>query len=159
MCYNLIKIKERNMATISKKIVIKSPVEKVFKFVVDPENWTKYVTSLTDIRDVSSNKVEQGTTFKWEYRMMGMKFNGKGVVTENVRNKSFGLMMEGHFPIVEKYTFTKSDEGTELSFEIEYGVPGKLLGSFANKVVIEKLNKKEAAYVLARVKTLCEELT
>lgn len=146
------------MAKISKKIIINSPLEKVFNYVVASENWTKYVTSLTDVKDVSSSNVEPGTTFKWEYRMMGIKFNGKGFVTENVKNKKFGLKMEGSFPIIETYTFAKVDEGTELAFDIEYEVPGKLVGSFANRVVIEKLNKKEAAYVLSRVKTLCESL-
>ncbi len=146
------------MATITKKIFIDSPVSKVFDFVTSPENWTKYVTSLTDVREVSSPGVEPGTTFKWEYRMFGMNFHGKGHVIENVRNKKFGIKMEGGFPIIEKYAFSPVDKGTELLFEMEYEIPGKLLGSIANKVVIEKLNKKEAANVLAKVKTLCEEL-
>lgn len=146
------------MAKIEKKISINSPVGKVFNFVTSPDNWTKYVTSLTDIRDVSSQSVEQGTTFKWEYRMFGMNFKGNGHVTENIRNKKFGMKMEGGFPIVETYTFTPVDNGTELSFEIDYEIPGKLLGSIANKVVIEKLNKKEASNVLIKIKTLCEEL-
>ncbi|MBI5102531.1 MAG: SRPBCC family protein [Nitrospirae bacterium] len=146
------------MATISRKIIINAPVEKVFSFVTAPDNWTKYVTSLTDIRDVSSAKVEKGATFKWEYKMFGMKFKGKGFVTENVKNKKFGLKMEGGFPIVETYSFTPSEKGTELSFDIEYEMPVKLMESFANKVVLEKVNKKEAAAVLSQVKTLCEEL-
>lgn len=151
-------MKEGAMATISRKIFINSPVGRVFAFVTSPENWTKYVTSLTDVRDVSSPDVEQGATFKWEYRMFGMNFKGKGQVIENTKNRKFSIKMEGGFPIVEKYTFSPVDRGTELLFEMEYEIPGKLLGSIANKVVIEKLNKKEAANVLAKVKTLCEEL-
>lgn len=146
------------MATISRKIFIDSPVSKVFNFVTSPGNWTKYVTSLTDVKEVSSDNSEPGTTFKWEYRMFGMNFKGKGRVIENVKNKKFGLMMEGGFPIVERYAFSPSDKGTELLFEMEYEIPGKLLGSIANKVVIEKLNRKEAANVLSKVKTLCEEI-
>jgi ligand-binding SRPBCC domain-containing protein len=146
------------MATISKKIKINAPVGKVFNFVTSSDNWTKYVTSLVDVKDVSSHKVEPGTTFKWTYRMFGMNFNGKGQVLENKKNRNFALKMEGNFPIVEKYTFTPVDKGTELSFQMEYQIPGKLMGSIANKVVIEKLNKREAVNVLSKVKTLCEEL-
>lgn len=146
------------MATIAKKIFIDSPVSKVFDFVTSPENWTKYVTSLTDVREVSSPEVGPGTTFKWEYRMFGMNFRGKGHVIENVKNKKFGMKMEGGFPIIEKYTFSPSEKGTDLLFEMEYEIPGKLLGSIANKAVIEKINRKEAANVLSKVKTLCEEL-
>jgi ligand-binding SRPBCC domain-containing protein len=146
------------MASIAKKIIINTPVGKVFNFVTNPENWTRYVTSLTDVRDVSSQTVESGTTFRWTYRMLGMNFNGSGEVTENVKNRRFALQMKGGFPIKEKYVFSPAEKGTELSFEIEYEIPGKLMGSLANRVVIEKINKKEASTVLSKVKVLCEEL-
>ncbi len=146
------------MASIAKKITINAPVEKVFAFLTDPENWTKYVTSLIDVKDVSSQKAEAGTTFKWTYRMFGMNFHGKGEVTENVRNKTFGLKMQGSFPIIESYTFASLPEGTELSFDIQYEIPGKIMGVLANKGLMEKLNKKETENVLSKVKLLCEEL-
>ena len=146
------------MATVSKKIAIKAPVEKVFSFVVSPDNWTRYVTSLTDVRDVSSPDAGVDTTFKWEYRMMGMKFHGRGRVTENVKNRKFGLMMEGSFPITETYTFSKVDSGTELGIEIEYEVPGKIMSVVANKGLVEKMNKKESEAVLSKIKLLCEGL-
>lgn len=146
------------MATISKKVAIKAPVEKVFGFVVNPENWTKYVTSLTDIRDLSSPDAEAGTTFRWEYRMMGMKFHGKGTVTEMLKNKRFGLRMEGSMPINESYLFTKTDSGTELSFDIHYELPGRIMSVVANKGLIEKINKKESEAVLSKIKMFCEAL-
>jgi ligand-binding SRPBCC domain-containing protein len=146
------------MASITKKIVINAPVGKVFNYVTRPENWTKYVTSLIDVRDVSSDKIETGTTFKWTYRMLGMNFNGKGHVTEYVKNKKFGLKMEGSFPIQETYAFTPVERGTELSFDIQYEVPGKIMGIVAKRGLIEKLNKKETANVIGKIKMLCEEL-
>jgi len=79
------------MSTVSRKIMINAPIEKVFQFVTNPDNWTKYVTSLVDVRDVSSPAVEKGATFVWKYRMLGMDFGGKGTVTENVRNAKFGM--------------------------------------------------------------------
>jgi uncharacterized membrane protein len=146
------------MAKISMKIVISSPVQKVFQFVTSPENWTKYVTSLTDIREVSSQKVERGTTFKWTYRMLGVNSNGRGHVVENIRNKEFALKMEGGFPIQEEYRFTPVDGGTELSVKIEYEAPGRLLKAVTSTKLVEKINKKEAANVLGKIKLLCEGL-
>ncbi|MBI5640800.1 MAG: SRPBCC family protein [Nitrospirae bacterium] len=145
------------MATVSKKIVIKAPVDKVFTFVVNPENWTRYVTSLTDIKELSSPAPSVDTTFRWEYRMMGMKFHGKGRITENIKNKRFGLKMEGSFPITETYTFAKVDSGTELSIEVEYEVPGRIMSVVANKGLVEKMNKKESEAVLSKIKMFCEE--
>jgi len=146
------------MAKITRKIVINAPIEKVFGFVTSPDNWTKYVTSLVDVRDVSSRNVEPGATFIWEYRMLGIKFAGRGTVLENEKNGRFKLRMEGGFPITETYTFTRVDSGTELSVEIEYEMPGRVMSVISKSGVMEKLNQREAEAVLDKVKTLCEEL-
>ena len=146
------------MPTVNRKIIIHAPVAKVFEFVTNPENWTRYVTSLTDVRDLSSPHIEPGTTFKWTYRMFGMNFHGIGRIAENVKNKKFGLKMEGSFPILESYSFTKTEEGTELHAEIQYEMPGKIMSVIANKGLMEKVNKKEAENVLAKIKMFCESL-
>ncbi len=147
------------MATITRKVSINAPVEKVFQFVTSPDNWTKYVTSLTDVSDISSRAVEAGTTFVWEYRMLGMNFRGKGQVTENVRNKSFAMRMEGNFPIQENYSFASANGGrTDMTIEIRYDIPGKILSTITKSSVVEKLNQKEADGVLEKIKTFCEEM-
>ncbi len=146
------------MANIVKKVSINSPVEKVFQFVTSPGNWTRYVTSLTDVRDLSSPNVEPGTTFVWEYRMLGITFSGKGHVTENVKNSKFGMKMEGSFPIQESYSFTPANGGTDLAVEITYEIPGKIMSTVSKSSVVEKLNQKEADGVLEKIKTFCEEL-
>lgn len=146
------------MATITRRIIILAPLEKVFDFVISPENWTKYVTSLVDVRDLSSPTVEKGTTFAWQYRMLGMNFGGKGTVTENVKNENFGMKMEGGFPITENYAFRKVDGGTELSVEVVYEMPGKIMQAVSKTGLVEKLNQKEADGILEKIKILCEEL-
>lgn len=145
------------MATISRTIVINAPLEKVFQFVVSPDNWTKYVTSLVDVRDVSSANVEKGTTFAWKYRMLGMDFGGKGTVTENVTNEKFGMKMEGGFPITENYGFKKANGGTALTVEVIYETPSKIMQTVSKSGLVEKLNQKEADAVLEKIKILCEE--
>lgn len=146
------------MAAITRKITISAPLDKVFSFVTSPDNWTKYVTSLVDVRDLSSPKVEKGTTFAWQYRMLGINFGGKGTVTENVINEKFGMKMEGGFPITENYAFRKVDGGTELSVEVIYETPSKILQAVSKSGLVEKLNQKEADGVLEKIKILCEEM-
>lgn len=145
------------MFTISKKIKIKASPKDVFEFVVDPDNWTKFVTSLINVRDVKPKKARKGTKFKWTYRMMGVNFHGDGEITDLVENKSFAMKMEGKHPIAEQYTFTKVDGGTELSFEIEYDLPGKVMGVVAKTGLVDKMNKKEAENVLSKIKMFCEQ--
>jgi anaerobic magnesium-protoporphyrin IX monomethyl ester cyclase len=141
---------------VTMSIKIKTPIRKVFNYVTSPENWTRFVTSLVDIRNVSSNALKAGTTFEWTYRMLGVNFDGKGRVIEYQKDKKFVMEMKGAFPIREVYHFKSERKATVLKLEIQYEIPGKLLGVIANRLVIEKLNKKEAAAVIKKVKDLCE---
>lgn len=146
------------MPTIEQTILINAPVAKVYAMVANASNWTEYVTSLTDVSNVSSPGLEPGTTYDWEYRMLGVKLSGSGVVTENVFQKSFAMRMEGTIPMTEKYTMRELDGATELTVTIDYQMPGKVLEKIANSKLVEKLNKREGENVLEKVKLLCEEL-
>lgn len=146
------------MPTIEQKIIINAPVSKVYAMIANASNWTEYVTSLTDVSNVSSPGLEPGTTYDWEYRMLGVKLSGTGVVTENVFQKSFAMRMEGTIPMTEKYSLRELDGATELSITIDYKMPGKVLEKIANSRLVEKLNMREGENVLAKVKLLCEEL-
>lgn len=146
------------MSKVSRSIKINAPVGKVFNYVTNPENWTRYVTSLVNIRNVSGKVIEVGTTFEWVYRMLGVNFSGKGRVIEYEKDKMFALSMEGAFPVRETYRFEDEAGDTKLTFELNYEMPGQLLGVIANRLVVEKLNIKEVRIVLEKVKALCEAL-
>ena len=124
--------------------------------VTKPANWTKFVTSLVDIRTLSSEQPLSGMTFDWTYRMLGMNFEGRGSVVDFEEDRQFSMEMEGSFPIRETYAFAKESNGTVLTVTVHYEVPGKVLGAIANKLVVEKMNAKEAEAVLKKIKAICE---
>jgi anaerobic magnesium-protoporphyrin IX monomethyl ester cyclase len=141
---------------IIRKINIQAPVSSVFEYVTDPKNWTHYVTSLVDVRNISDSSLKAGTTYEWTYRMLGINLDGTGSVVHYTKDNKFALEMEGAFPIRETFTFQGDAQSTLLTFEIRYNVPGKVLGVMADKLVIEKLNVTEAVAVLNKVKDICE---
>lgn len=141
---------------IKQSIKINAPLKKVFEYVTSPQNWTMYVTGLVDIRSLSSDIPVSGTTFQWTYRMLGINLDGRGRVAAYRRNRKFALEMEGSFPIREIYIFDGDAASTILTFEMQYEVPGKVLGVMANRLIIEKMNIKEAAVVLKKIKAICE---
>jgi ligand-binding SRPBCC domain-containing protein len=144
------------MAQITRSMKMNVSLSKVFDFVTNPGNWTKYVTSLVDVRNVSSDVPEAGTTFEWTYRMLGINNDGIGKVSDLEKNKKFTMEMEGAFPIKETFTFQGDENSMELSFDIQYEVPGKVLGVIADKLVVERLNVKEVDAVLNKIKDFCE---
>jgi uncharacterized membrane protein len=146
------------MSIVSQSITINAPVSKVFDVVVKPENWVKYVTSLVDVRDFSGDAPAKGSTFMWEYKMMGIRFTGKGTVTENMKDTHFSLSLESKFPIREAYVFKDLGGGaTEFKVTIEYEMPGQMLKVLEKTSIVEKMNDLEAKSVLEKVKALCEE--
>lgn len=145
------------MPEVSQSITINAPVGRVFEVVTTPSNWTQYVTSLTEVSNLSADAPSKGSTFAWEYKMMGVKFRGKGTVTENQRDRKFGLVLEGRFPIMESYDFRELEDGkTELGVSINYEMPGEMLKIISSSSLIEKLNQLESKNVLEKIKTLCE---
>ena len=144
------------MAHMTRSIKINAPIAKVFNYVTDPGNWTTYVTSLVEIRNVSDETPKAGTTFEWTYRMLGMNFDGKGSIVELEQNSRFAMEMEGSFPIRETFAFEEEAGVTTIRFEIRYDVPGKVLSVISNSSVVEKMNAKEAEAVVERLKDICE---
>lgn len=147
------------MSVINKSISINAPLSKVFGFVTSPENWTRYVTSLVDVSDFSGDAPAKGSTFNWTYKMMGFKFKGKGEVTENVKNKKFGLQLQSKVKINEHYEFeSKGDGVTELHVRVEYEMPGEMMKFVTDNRLVERLNNLEAKNVLDKIKMLCESM-
>jgi uncharacterized membrane protein len=150
-------VQENAMATVEDRIFISAPVEKVFRSVTSPENWTRYVPSLTHVGNLSTPQIEPGTTFEWEYRVLGEKLRGTGHVNQVVPNAKFSMSMNGSVSISEAYTFTPVSGGTELSVRIGYALPGALLSAVASGPLGEKVSRMEGRHVLERIKILCEE--
>jgi len=146
----------RFMSKVSKSIKINAPVTKVFNYVTNPENWTRFVTSLVDIKNISNKVPVKGMTFDWTYRMLGVNFEGKGEICEYEENNKFVMKMGGSFPIQETYLFEGDSISTTLTIEVYYEVPGKVLGVIADRLVVEKINAREAEAVLRKLKMICE---
>ncbi len=155
-CFSTSHQEEDVMAQVSKSIKISAPLSKVFGYVTGPENWTQYVTSLVDVRNLSDKVPARGTTFEWTYRMLGINNDGSGRIAELEKDKRFSMEMSGSFPIQETFSFLGDESSTELTFEIKYDIPGKVLGVIADKLVVERLNVKEVLAVLNKIKDICE---
>ncbi len=145
-----------NRSTVSASVRVHAPVEKVFAYVTDPQNWTKYVTSLVEVRGLPGGAPEAGMTFEWTYRMLGINFRGAGTVSVVRKDRAFGLQMRGGFRAEESFRFEREAAATVLTAEITYEMPGKVLGVIANRLVVEKINRKEAQAVLMKIKAICE---
>jgi len=142
------------MATIEKTITINAPVEKVFGYMTEPTNLPGIWPSMVEVRDVK--KVGGvGDSFRWVYKMVGMRFEGTNETTEFVANQRVVTKNETGIPSTFTWTYQAEAGGTKLTLEVEYTVPIPLLGKLAEAVIV-KQNEHEAEVLLANLKARME---
>jgi uncharacterized membrane protein len=142
------------MAKLNKSITINAPVDKVFEFVTEPTNLPKFWPSLIEVRDVkrSGDWVE---SYHWVYKMAGVKFEGDTELSESLPKRRVVAVNSGGIPSEFVWNYAPEGEGTRVTVDVEYKVPGALLGKLAEPLVI-KMNEREAETLLANLKAMME---
>lgn len=138
------------MAKIKKTITINAPVDKVFDYASEPTNLPEFWPSMVEVKDV-----KKGKSFKWVYKMAGMRFEGTSEVTESIANQRRVTKSTGGIPNMFIWTYQPEQAGTKLMLEIEYTVPVPLLGRLAEAFIV-KMNEREADTLLANIKARME---
>jgi len=142
------------MAKVEKTITINAPVEKVFGYVEEPANLPEIWPSLVEAKDVQ-RLPNGGTSFRWVYKMTGVRFEGTSEDTEYVANQRVVSKTKGGIESTVTWTFQPEAGGTKVTYEAEYTVPIPLLGKLAESFIV-KQNEREAELILANLKARME---
>jgi len=142
------------MAEMQKTITINAPVEKVFGYVNEPTNLPGIWPSMVEVKDVQ-RLPNGGNSFRWVYRMAGVRFEGISEDTEYVANQRVVNKTEDGIESTFVWTFQPEDGGTKLTVEVEYTVPIPLLGKLSEAFIIRQ-NEREFELLLANVKARME---
>ena len=59
------------MSYVHRSIVIKVPIEKVFNYMAEPDNFTEWDDSIIENRDRTPGPVGIGTSWNQVYRILG----------------------------------------------------------------------------------------
>jgi len=142
------------MAKVEKTITINAPVEKVFGYVSMKTNLPDIWPSMVEAKDVQPLP-NGGNSFRWVYKMAGMKFEGTSEDSEFIVNQSIVSKTKGGISSTITWTFQSEAGGTKVTFDAEYTVPIPLLGKLAEAIIV-KQNNKEAELLLANLKERME---
>jgi len=144
----------RTMAKVEKTITINAPIEKVFGYVEEPTNLPEIWPSLVEAKDVQ-RLPNGGTSFRWVYKMAGVRFEGTSEDTDYVANQRVVSKTKGGIESTVTWTFQPEAGGTKVTYEAEYTVPIPLLGKLAESFIV-KQNEGEAELILANLKARME---
>lgn len=153
--------KDMTMAHIKKSIYINAPVEKVYAMARDPNRWATFYAGLSEPEEINGHG-EVGTVVKHYYLMAGMRFP----VTSRVLVDSIGPnggqwkgKIEGPLDGEQTWDYVPKNDGTEVSINISYTLPGAVLGRIANRLLVERMQERAIEQTLENLKILCEEGT
>lgn len=149
------------MAKIERSIVIEAPVEKVFAFLTDFDNFVKLQPPEMEMEILSRDEGPQrvGYTVKARTKVGKQVWEFDFETTEFVKNKIYaGRQKGGPMKKLEsKDWFEPADGGTKWTNVVEYELPYSILGKILDKLKMRKMMEKGADYNVKMAKELIEK--
>jgi uncharacterized membrane protein len=140
---------------IEKSIVIDAPVERVFAYYSEPENQPEVWPSMLEVTDVQRAEDGRPTTFRWVYKMAGMRFVGTSVVTDYEKNRRYVTESKGGIEATIETIFENQNGKTLVREHVQYRVPVPLLGKVAERF-LAKSNEHEVETIHKNLKVRME---
>ncbi len=139
------------MATIRRSISIHAPVGRVFDYIADPTHLPEVWPSLVEVRNVSGD--DNGKSFDWDYKLMGMRIHGHSDPVAFVRNERQVTQSVRGIPNTFRWLFAEAGDDTEVALEVDYKspIPGKLA-----ERIVGRINEREAETLLGNLKRKLE---
>jgi uncharacterized membrane protein len=144
------------MTRIKKDILISVPLQQAFDMFYNFENMPKWMVGMEEVRNISPGERGEGSSFEWTYNMMGVKFNGSSHIVSLDPPRKAVVESKGGIDSTWTWTYAAEGEGTRLTCDLEYTVPGSGLGKIADRLVVERSNAKNLEQSLADLKALVE---
>ena len=147
------------MAHLKDTIFVNAPVEKVHGFAADIKKWPIWYVGLGEAESVEGDN-SPGTLIKQSYMFMGVHIPITTKVIENSTDADGGRHWkaenEGSLAGWTSWDYLPKGDGTLIEAEVEYAVPGSVLGKVADRLFIERSQERALRHTLENLKQLTE---
>jgi uncharacterized protein YndB with AHSA1/START domain len=104
------------MAQLELSVVINRPVEEVFAFISNPENYPKWSSVSREVKITSAGPIGVGSTYRSVVTFLGRRIEGDIEFTEYEPNRSYTQKtISGPIPIESRMTFERVEGGTRVT--------------------------------------------
>jgi len=147
------------MAHLKGDILINAPTEKVHTLAADPHKWSSWFVGLGEAESVEGDG-SPGTVVKHSYLLAGVHVPVTTTVTDN-RTEADGSYhwraeIGGAFDGWQTWIYRPREGKTLVDIEMEYQVPGSVLGKVADRLFIERNQERAMRHTLENLKELSE---
>jgi hypothetical protein len=138
---------------------IRAPVEKIITYMDDPHNWSTYMVGMSGPDQIVGDG-GPGTQYEFTIVSAGLHMHETGRQGDKLRDPDGGahtrMDFEGTTSGWQSWDFKPEDAGTLVTVEMEYSVPGSLLGKVADRLIIERMQERDIHHSLENLKALME---
>ena len=118
---------------------VNAAIEQVFDYSVDFNRTAEWNVAVVKM-EARPPLAKVGDHFKGTMKFLGRIYEGEGEVTAFERPRMFAFVSSSPMGGHQNWTsrLTPSGSGTDIEGDIDYEVPGSILGSVADKLFIER---------------------
>jgi carbon monoxide dehydrogenase subunit G len=142
---------------IEREISIGRPPDAVFTLLTDLERLPEWATIVVETREVSHRPLQEGCTFRQTVRVAGREIDTEWRVVRFESPREVAYQATG--PLGGRLSMTQrvrpDDGGSRVELEVDYELPGGLIGSVAARV-LEAENEGAAEQSLVNLKELLD---
>lgn len=146
------------MAHLEASILIHAPMEEVYALARDPTRWPIWFDGMGEIKELTGEG-EVGTVVKFNFMMTGTSFPVTITVLEDhtgPEGAHWKAKFEGPLTGEHNWTYVPKNGATETTAEIDYELPGAVLGKIADRLIVERMHQRSLELSLENLKLLCE---
>ncbi|HSI68260.1 MAG TPA: SRPBCC family protein [Planococcus sp. (in: firmicutes)] len=146
------------MWNLKKTVFIDRRVEEVHRFATNPMHWYQWYAGLSEAEHMIG-KGGKGTSMDLKYSFFGRYMALHVLVVENAAVKDgyvWRCLITGAFDATQTWVYLPKEGGTEIQFEMDYELPGSILGKLANTIYIKKLMNNSMEQTLQNLKDISE---
>lgn len=146
------------MAKIDRSIEVNASPEQAFTLLTDLDLLPTWSTITVETHGTPRQPIEAGDTFAQTLRVLGRNLEARWEVTELDRPRKVAYSSEapggGLLRMVQ--TVQATSEGTRIDMELDYELPGGLVGELFDSAYAERRNERELEHSLHNLKELAE---
>jgi len=144
------------MTAINQTIKINAPVEKMFQYVSNYQNWPAFYEGISDVKPITDETHATGSKFVYKIKVIGMLFTVGTEFRDFKKNEGWNGKSFKGIEHRTQWLFRKIDGVTEFTHGVSYQLPWYYGGQLFDNLLMKSAWLKAIEKSLQNLKRILE---